>query len=141
MAKRQSTDKTRIDRTQVIVAIIGAIGVIVVGYWQFVWRPSQQLMVTTPASQQVEYVGHVLDINTGNPIEQAEVTLDYQGAPPIVYSDSHGIYRFTITIQGNQSQLDGRVRIRADDYENYDRNITLYVNNPNIEDIRLNPSN
>jgi tetratricopeptide (TPR) repeat protein len=94
----------------------------------------------TPSSQQVEYVGHVLDINTGNPIEQAEVTFDYQGAPPIVYSDSHGIYRFTITIQGNPSKVAGRVRVRVEGYENEDRNITLYVNNPNIEDIRLNPA-
>lgn len=137
MAKRQCTDKPKIDKTQVVVAVIAAIAAVIVGYWQFVLKPSQQPVIPAPASQQVEYIGRVLDGSTEAPIRGAKVTFDFQGAPPIVYTDSEGIYRFTISIEGDK--LAGRVRIEATGYENYDRNITLLLNNPNIEDIRLRP--
>jgi hypothetical protein len=125
-----------IDRTQVIIAVV-AVAAIIGAYWLLVWEPSQSSSTSTPVPQRIEYVGRVLDAETEAPIHAAKVTLDFQGAPPIVYTDSEGIYRFTVTI--GSDRLAGRVRIEADGYENYDRNITLVLNVPNTEDIRLKP--
>lgn len=127
MTKKQSG--AGIDKTQVIAAILAAVAAIIGAYWQFVWKPSQQ------SSASIEYVGRVLDAKTEAPIRSAKVTLDFQGAPPIVYTDSEGIYRFTVSVEGDK--FTGRVRLEATGYENYDRNITLLSNNPTIEDIRL----
>ncbi len=68
----------------------------------------------------------------------AKVTLDLQDAPPVVYTDSEGIYRFTITFENDG--LAGRIKVGATDYKNYDRNITLRVSDQKIGDIRLSPT-
>jgi formylglycine-generating enzyme required for sulfatase activity len=125
MAKKQGIDKTLV----IIAGMAVAVAAIAGAYWQLVWKPSLQ------SSTSVEYIGRVLDAKTEAPIRSAQVTLDFRGAPPIVYTDSEGIYRFTISAEGDK--LTGRVRIAATGYENYDRNITLLLNNPTIEDIRL----
>jgi hypothetical protein len=128
MAKRQNTGKT-IEKTQIIVAVIAAVAAIIGAYWQFVWKPAPG---PTP---QIEYVGRVLDSTTETPVRGAKVALYFKGAPLIVYTDSEGIYRFTI--EGDK--LAGQVKVEATGYHNYDRNVTLRLNSLNIEDIRLQP--
>jgi TolB protein len=89
-------------------------------------------------TQEVEYVGRVLDSRTLKPIPDAKVTLDIQGAPPVVYADTEGVYRFLLT--STAQSVAGRVRVDASDYAPYNRNITLYANNLQLEDLRLNPT-
>lgn len=126
----------KLDRTQIIVAVIAAIATLVAAYWRFVWEPSHP-SPSTPSSQQIEYVGRVLDSNTNEPVPNAKVTLYFQGAPLIVYTDTEGIFRFTFDVESDK--ITGQVRVDADKYEIYDRNITLLPDDPNIEDIRLAP--
>lgn len=90
---------------------------------------------TAPSVSRIEYVGRVLSRDTNDPIDDAEVTFDFQGAPPVVYTDSEGVYRFTIDIEGDK--LAGRVRVEAEGYGNYNRNITLFSDVSTIDDIRL----
>jgi hypothetical protein len=130
MAKKQPQ---RIDRTPIWVAIITTIGLVLVAYWQFVWKPSTSTPAPTP--QQIHYTGRVIDGNSGSPIRGAKVALDFQDAPPIVYTDSEGVYGFTITFIGDS--LTGRVRVEVAGYQNYDRFTELSSKNTGIEDIRL----
>jgi hypothetical protein len=81
-----------------------------------------------------EYVGRVIDIATQQPIAGAKVTLDLQDVPPIVYTDSEGIYQFKLLIT---STVSGKIRVDAQGYEIYTRNITLFPDLSQIEDIRL----
>lgn len=142
--------KKRIDRTEILVAAIAALATIVAAYWQFVWKPSQEVASTptplptptptpflTPTPQQVEYIGRVIDGNTEAPIRGAKVTLDFQGAPPIVYTDSEGVYTFAVRFVARR--LVGRVRVEATGYQIYDRFVELPSDNTGIEDIRLSP--
>ncbi len=128
--------KSKLDKTQIIVAVVAAMAAILAAYWQFVWKPSRS-SPSIPNLQMIEYVGRVLDINTNEPIHNAKITLDFQGVPPIVYTDSEGIYRFTLSVGNNK--IVGRIRVDADTYDKYDRNITLLADNSSIEDIRLAP--
>jgi hypothetical protein len=121
--------KFKLDKTQIIVAVIMAVATILTAYWQFVWKPSRP--------QAVEYVGYVFDKTTTESVHNAKVTLDFQGVPAIVYTDSEGVYRFLLNVESDR--IVGRIRVDADNYNKYDRNITLYANNPNIENIRLTP--
>jgi len=116
----------------VIVAIIGCISALVIAYWQFVLKPNDP-----NPSAETEYIGRVLDVNTQQPISGAKITLDLKGVPPIVYSDSEGVYRFKVAIN---SDISGQVRVDAQNYQTYTRFITLSQLSQAIEDIRLIPA-
>jgi hypothetical protein len=68
--------KRLFDRTPIIVAIISAVSILVVGYWQFVWKPSS-------STQQIEYLGRVIDSKTGATLSGVKVSLEFSGAPPV----------------------------------------------------------
>jgi hypothetical protein len=119
----------KVNRTATImVAILALIGVLVTAYLQYANRPSQ--------SPDTEYVGRVLDANTLQPIAGAKITLDLEGVPPIVYTDSEGVYRFKVQIN---SDISGQIRVDALDYQVYLRNITISRDRTRMEDIRLTP--
>jgi formylglycine-generating enzyme required for sulfatase activity len=122
----------RIARVGIIAAaIIALIGVLVTAYFQ---NRSQ-----TPGrgqSVETEYIGRVIDASTLQPIANAKISLDLEGVPPVVYSDSEGVYHFKVNIQ---SELSGRLRVDAANYQTYTRNITISPEIKNIEDIRLVP--
>lgn len=115
----------------IIVAIIGLISTLVLGYWQFVLKSNK-----TGQAIETEYVGRVIDVNRQQGIAGAKITLDLEGVPPIVYSDSEGVYRFKVVIDSN---ISGQIRVDAPGYQVYTRNITLSLGLGNIEDIRLMP--
>ncbi|MBE0681130.1 MAG: SUMF1/EgtB/PvdO family nonheme iron enzyme [Anaerolineales bacterium] len=117
----------------IIVAIIGLIGTLILGYWQFVLKPNQ-----ADQAIEAEYVGRVIDINNKQAIAGAKITLDLEGVPPIVFSDSEGVYRFKVVIESN---ISGQIRVDAQGYQVYTRNITISPDIKIIEDIRLTPQN
>jgi hypothetical protein len=85
-------------------------------------------------SREIEYVGHVMDANTLQPIANAKITLTLEGVPPVVYTDNEGIYRFKVVIQ---SEISGQVRVDAQGYQVYIRDITISPAVNRIDDIRL----
>lgn len=118
----------------ILVAIIAAF---VSGHDWFPNTPSSPEFVTatsTISTNEFEYIGRVIDIITQQPIAGAKVTLDVQGVPPIVYTDSEGVYQFKLLIN---SAISGKIRVDAQRYQIYTRNITLYPDLRQIEDIRL----
>lgn len=112
----------------VIVPIIGSGGIIaiIVAVITNLSSPSQQ-----------QYVGRIINSDTGKPIHGAKVSLEFQNAPPVVYTDSEGIFRFSLDSTG--SNPTGRVKVEAAEYQPYDRFITLSSKNTSLEDIRLKP--
>lgn len=89
------------------------------------------------AEARVEYVGRITDAQTQRGIAGAKVALEFAGAPPIVYTDGEGVFRFTVPSTG--PTLAGRVRVEAKGYAIYDRNVDIAPSAPRLEDIRLNP--
>lgn len=127
-----SKSRNLLKKPEIVAALIAAIATIIVAYLQFVWKPSQQ----NKAPQ--EYIGRVLDGITQTPISNAKITLDLPGLiPQISYTDSEGVYLFNLSL--TDSQRNGRVRVDAEGYEAYSRNISLSANVLTIEDIRLTP--
>jgi hypothetical protein len=116
----------------IIVAILGLIGTLMLGYWQFVLKPGKP-----DQPIETEYVGRVININSQQAIVGAKITLDLEGVPPIVYSDSEGVYRFKVAIDND---ISGQIRVDAQGYQVYIRNITISPDIKTIEDIRLTPS-
>jgi hypothetical protein len=104
----------------VVVAVLG----LAIPFWQ--------------TEREVKYAGRVMDSKTQAPIRSAKVTLDIQGAPPIAHTDSEGIFIFPLVL--SSESVTGRIRVDAEGYDNYDRNITLSSNRTQLEDIRLIPA-
>lgn len=98
--------------------------------------PFIEKLLNASSNPEVEYLGRVLDENTLKPITGAKVILDIQGVPPIVYTDSEGVYRFKLAIE---SDVSGQIRVDAEGYEIYTRNITIFQTKSQLEDVRLTP--
>jgi hypothetical protein len=110
----------------IIVAIIGLIGTLISNYWS-----------KEPTTlQEIEYVGRVIDSTTKEPIVDAEVSLALEGVPPVVYTDSQGVYVFKVSIK---SEISGQVRVDAQGYQTYTQNISISPDIKTIDDIRLTP--
>ncbi|WKZ34958.1 MAG: carboxypeptidase-like regulatory domain-containing protein [Anaerolineales bacterium] len=131
MAKKEPAAVTsaKIARVGIIIAAtLGLFGVIFTNYWQSIRNPTDQI---------TEYFGRVIDINTLQPVSNAKITLNFKDVPPVVYTDSEGIYRFEVEIE---SKISGQIWVDAENYQPYTRHITISAESTNLEDIRLTPS-
>lgn len=113
--------------TKIIVAALAALATIMAAYFQFAPKP--------PGNQR-QFTGRVSDVRTEKPIRKAKVTLEVQGAPPVIYTDSEGIFSFPLKSGLNELRL----RVEAAGYQNYDRRVNLAAKaEGEIEDIRIEP--
>jgi hypothetical protein len=117
-----------------VIALISAAIIILVAYWQFVWIPNHNSVT----SGKITYIGRVVDSTSQEPIVGARVSLDIEGAPSVVYTDSEGVYSVTLTV--TTDSFAGNIRVDATGYEIYARNISIGKNNPTIDDIHLTSS-
>jgi hypothetical protein len=85
-----------------------------------------------------KFTGRVLN-EDDQPIQNAQVTLEYTETPMIDYTDTEGNFRFIIT--SNTRRVEPRIIITADGYKTYNRNIEISVNRSSMERIilRRNP--
>lgn len=116
----------------ITAAWIGIIGVILLVAATLAVPFIENLLNNSP--DELEYVGRVIDGASQQTIAGAKVSLDLEGVPPTVYTDSEGIYRFNVAIQ---SDISGQVRVDSQGYQVYTRNIRLSPDHTTIEDIRL----
>ena len=120
-----------IDST-IIVAIIGAIATLVVGYWRF-GRQREEKEATI---KRFTYRGRVSNIKNDQPIRKAEVEVQISGPALIVHTDSYGIFNLQVMVNAEKN---GRIKVKADGYQEYDRFIELSPDNSKLEHIQLRP--
>jgi hypothetical protein len=102
--------------TKIIVALIGALGLIVVGYFQF----GSKNVVPEPVNQL--YVGRVTDVANNEPISSAKVSIEAdQNIPQIQKTDSEGVFRLSLRPK-TQSVV---IRVEAEGYETLERNVSV----------------
>jgi hypothetical protein len=116
-------------RAQITVAIIGLVGTLMLGYWQIGLRQDD-----TATTFEIVYKGQVFGTGSQLPVPNAKITLNLDGSTHIRYTDSEGLFQFPVTISPTSS---GQIRVEADGYQLYTRNITLSGSPGYIEDIRL----
>jgi hypothetical protein len=110
------------------VAILGGIVALVTGYWQFVYKPAHPDGTS-------QYMGRVTDQISQRAIRGAKLSVEAQGVPQVYYTDSDGIVHLQLRSLGDTV----RIRVEADGYEFFDRNVSL--SRDIIEDVRLTPIN
>lgn len=103
--------------TPVVVAIIGAISAILVGYWQFVYKPSHE---PKPGPKAVQLGIFVMDNPTNRPVANAHVTLVRPTRREDRPTDSLGTARFLISADDGKSL---RVEVTAVGYSDGSREI------------------
>jgi len=106
-------------------AIIAAVAALIMGYWQFVYKPSR-----SDTNGVVQYSGRVVDSGTQQVVRGAKVSVDTKGLPQVYYSDSDGVFYLKLP-----SVDSVRIRVEANGYETFERNVS--VSRTGIEDVRL----
>lgn len=107
----------------ILVALISAAAVVIVGYWQFY-----------PKDKAQDFIGRVVNTEDETAVRNAKVTLESEGSPPIIYTDTEGSFSFPL----NSSNSSIRVRVEAEGYKNFDRIISP-SSNVRVEEIKLVP--
>ena len=82
----------------------------------------------------VEYIGRVIDSGNQQPVERAKVSLELGEIPLIAYTDSEGVFLFRVV---SDLDVSGQIRVEAQGYPIYTRNIYLSQGIRSFEDIRL----
>ncbi|MCC5654612.1 GUN4 domain-containing protein [Nostoc sp. XA013] len=81
------------------------------------------------------FIGRVVD-QKNQPIKDAKVSFEGLGTPLVNYTDTEGIFRFSIQITSG-SVVNVNIRVEAEGYKPYNRYTDLFIVNTNIEEIRL----
>ena len=87
-------------------------------------------------NQGINFIGRVLDQEKQAPISGVKVLLNFPGAPPVVYTDLEGIYRFPVKCDSSSS-FKGELTIEAKGYKTHNSFIELLPNKKDLGDIRL----
>ncbi len=87
-------------------------------------------------NQGINFLGRVIDQEKQAPLSGIKVLLNFPGAPPFVYTDLEGIYRFPVKFDGTSS-LKGEITIEGKGYRTLKYIIELLPNKKDIGDIRL----
>ena len=111
------------------VATIGAAATVAVGYWQF--HPKDK-PIDKPSGR--DFVGRVLDAKTEQNLRGAKIILEADGAPPVTYTDSEGVFSFPV----KNSEEPVRIRVEVDGYEKFDRRVKP-SSKSDMESVRLDP--
>lgn len=114
----------------VAIVVIGTIVGIVAA-----WPAISSLFNKPP--REVLYTGRVFNTQNQRPVEGAKVFLELNGVPPVVYTDSEGTFYFPV--RSNTATIEGLIRVDAEKYKVYSRRVVIYLDRPEIIDVRLEP--
>jgi hypothetical protein len=116
-------------RSAVIVALIGAL-VGLTGTFVKVVLPK----ISGGSSNTTAFRGRVSDSRGGRSIARAKVALEGKGLPPLIYTDSEGVFTFDLPDDAKEI----KVRVEASGYDVYERRVDVSAKKE-LEDIPLTP--
>lgn len=116
-------------RAQIMIAVLGLIGTLTVAYWEFVLKPGE-------AENSVDFIysGHVVDASNQSPLPGTKITFYINGSSRVAYTDSEGLYQFAVSLNALSS---AQIRVDADGFQTYTRNITFSGPIDYVDEIRL----
>lgn len=122
--------------TAILVAVIGAISAITVGYWQFGPRPHGP--VVDAPHQEAVLRWHVMSAQTKEFVPDARVSviLDSRSAPVDKFTDSNG--NVSVNLGNVKPDVHGRLYVRAKGYQPLEKDFVVSSSTAN-EELRLEP--
>jgi hypothetical protein len=115
-------------KTPVIVAVIAAAAAIIAALVKI----APDLLRHSPRTE--SFIGKVSNENGTTRIRGAKVSLEGKGLPPILYTDSEGVFKFDLSKEVDEI----KIVVEADGYVPFDRRLRVSAKKE-IEDIRLKP--
>ena len=92
-------------------------------------------------STEVTYRGRVRDQSGLSLISDAKVSLDVGTDTLVDYTDNEGVYNFVVKVpSAKDSSLSSNIRVTKEGFLPYERGINLTKDQPQLEEIRLNPN-
>ncbi len=129
----RKTKWTKAQRVTLLVAAIGALGAVLGAMIGII--PDLLNKKSAASSDSIEYTGRILSLSDGLPVANAKVTLTILPAPLVRYTDSEGVYLFSLP--ADDLPLNAQITITHPGYEPYTRTLFLDSAMRQIEDIRL----
>jgi hypothetical protein len=124
MRKKQPSSNES-NAMRIVVVLIIVVGTLLVGYWRFLYKGHK-------TGGPHAFTGRVIDHQNEKPIRNAKVVFERdQKVPQIQSTDSEGVF----TVLLHESSQINRIRVEADGYEPFDRNVAL--SRSGIELVRL----
>lgn len=111
---------------RIILALIPVVGAVLVGYWQWVYRPAHADKPANPG-----YYGRILNMETGRAMPSVKVYVEGKGVPATNYSDSDGVF----PINADRSLGAVHIRVDAPNCKPFDGNVQLPERG--VVDVRL----
>jgi hypothetical protein len=131
----RKTGWTKAQRVTLFVAAIGALGALLAALIGII--PDLLQKKPSASNDTIEYSGRVLSLANGLPVENAKVTLAIVPLPLIRYTDSEGVYLFSLP--ASDLPLSAQISVTHPEYAPYTRTLSLERAVRQIEDIRLEP--
>ncbi|MDF5725422.1 MAG: carboxypeptidase-like regulatory domain-containing protein [Rhizonema sp. PD37] len=85
---------------------------------------------------EISFQGRVIDQEKQAPLSGIKVSLDFSGAPPVVYTDLEGIYKFKVNFR-DSGIIKGQLTVEAKGYKTYKSGIELSPKHKDLGDIQL----
>ena len=89
-----------------------------------------------PNNPEISFQGRVIDQEKQAPLSRIKVLLNFSGAPPVVYTDLEGIYKFKVNFR-DSSIIKGQLTIEAKGYKTHNSTIELSPKHKDFGDIQL----
>lgn len=115
----------------IIGAIIGAIALVAIAIFN---RVPIQNFINPPPPKIESFTGKISDAKGTTRIHNAKVSLEGKGLPPVLYTDTEGIFKFDLS----EGITDIKIIVEADGYMKFERRINISAKKE-LEDIRLTP--
>jgi hypothetical protein len=112
-------------RTPVIVALIPVVGAVVLGLVKVA-----PLLLNQHKSE--SFIGKVSDKKGTTRIQGAKVSLEGKGLPPVLYTDSEGVFKFEVP----EGVEEIKIVVEADGFARFDRRLRVSAKKE-IEEIHL----
>lgn len=115
-------------RTPVIVALIPVLGAFALAFVKVV----PLFVGHSPKSE--SFIGKVLDKKGTTRIQSAKVILEGKGLPPVLYTDSEGVFKFDVP----EGVEEIKVVVEADGFARFERRLRVSAKRE-LEEIHLDP--
>ncbi len=136
MTKKDETAEVKTAKINMMGTVLVALFALVSTLAGLYFNAQHNKQAAEAKPEKITYSGRILDASNGQPVVNAAVSVDVEGAPPAVHTDSDGVYQFDVTLDASKT---GQIKVEVEGYQPYTRNIKISPDNGTFQDIRLTP--
>jgi hypothetical protein len=108
MTKKDEPAEVKTAKINMLGTVLVALFALVSTLAGLYFNAQHNKQVAAAKPEKITYSGRILDASNGQPVVGAAVSIDVEGAPPAVYTDSDGVYQFDVTLDTSKT---GQIKV------------------------------